>query len=90
MAKTTTPTSAATLAERWRASPSFVLALTLDGRPYVAKETEPYIQYWVSERERQLLNQFTQRGGSTLDAALTGYARCLEKPPTPLARIFHQ
>ena len=31
--------------ERLRASPSFVLAFTMDGRPYIAKETEPYIQF---------------------------------------------
>ena len=45
-----TPAAFARPTERLRASPSFVQALTLDGRPYVAKETEPYIQYWLSER----------------------------------------
>ena len=42
--------------------PSFVQAQTLDGRPYVAKDTEPYTQFWLSERERLLLALFARRG----------------------------
>jgi SAM-dependent methyltransferase len=48
---------------RLRASPNFALALTMDGRPYVAKEVEPYTQYWLSERERMLFALFARRGG---------------------------
>jgi ubiquinone/menaquinone biosynthesis C-methylase UbiE len=62
-------------AERLRASPSFVQALTMDGRPYVAKETEPYIQYWLTERYRILLTMFSGRGGATAGAAIDGYIR---------------
>lgn len=61
--------------ERLRASPNFALALTMDGRPYVAKDSEPYIQYWLSERERVLLGLFGARRGVTEDAAIEGYLR---------------
>src|SRR5471032_1836920 len=60
---------------RLRASPNFVLAFTLDGRPYVAKETEPYIQYWLTERYRILLSMFSRRGGATAAEAIDGYVR---------------
>jgi len=63
--------------DRLRASPSFVQALTLDGRPYVAKETEPYIQYWLSERERLLLSLFMKRGGVTASQAITQHTGTL-------------
>ncbi len=62
-------------AERLRAAPSFALTFSLDGRPYIAKETEPYIQYWLSERERILLSMFSRRGGATADEAIDGYCR---------------
>ena len=52
--------------ERLRASPNFVLALTMDGRPYVAQETEPYVQYWLNERYRVLLSLFSGRRGATV------------------------
>jgi 2-polyprenyl-3-methyl-5-hydroxy-6-metoxy-1,4-benzoquinol methylase len=55
---------------RLRLSPNFVQALTLDGRPYVAMETEPYLQYWLSERERSLLSMFAGRRGATVDEAV--------------------
>jgi 2-polyprenyl-3-methyl-5-hydroxy-6-metoxy-1,4-benzoquinol methylase len=60
---------------RLRAAPSFVQALSMDGRPYVAKETEPYTQYWLSERERVLLSLFSARYGSTVQAATAAYFR---------------
>ena len=62
-------------AERLRASPSFALTFTLDGRPYIAKETEPYIQYWLTERERILLAMFSSRRGATVAEAVEGYLR---------------
>jgi ubiquinone/menaquinone biosynthesis C-methylase UbiE len=62
-------------AERLRASPSFALAFTLDGRAYVAKETEPYIQYWLNDRYRILLAMFSRRGGATVAEAMEGYLR---------------
>ena len=58
---------------RLRAAPSFVQAHTLDGRPYVAKDTEPYIQFWLSERERLLLAMFSGRRGATARQAKQGY-----------------
>jgi SAM-dependent methyltransferase len=63
------------LAERLRASPNFSLTFSLDGRPYVAKDVEPYIQYWLSERYRILLSMFSTRRGATVDEAVGGYWR---------------
>lgn len=65
---------------RLRASPSFSLTFTLDGRPYVAKDTEPYIQYWLSERDRVLLSLFSSRRGATIGEALAGYLRLTRAP----------
>lgn len=64
-----------TPAGRLRASPNFVQALAFDGRPYVAKETEPYIQYWLTERYRILLSMFSGRRGATVEEAVAGYLR---------------
>ena len=61
--------------ERLRASPNFALAFSLDGRPYVAKETEPYIQYWLTDRYRILLSMFSSRRGATVAEAVEGYLR---------------
>jgi ubiquinone/menaquinone biosynthesis C-methylase UbiE len=58
-----------------RASPNFSIALTLDGRPYVAKDVEPYVQYWLSERERVLLSMFSGRRGATLQNAIEACIR---------------
>jgi 2-polyprenyl-3-methyl-5-hydroxy-6-metoxy-1,4-benzoquinol methylase len=57
-----------------RAAPGFVQALTMDGRPYLVQEVEPYAQFWLSERERLLLALFARRGGLP-EAAAT--AACL-------------
>jgi SAM-dependent methyltransferase len=56
--------------ERLKASPNFALAMTMDGRAYVAKEVEPYIQYWLSDHERLLFALFGKKGGLTIDAAI--------------------
>ncbi len=71
----TTRTTTALQTERLRASPSFALTFAMDGRPYVAKDVEPYIQYWLSERYRILLSMFSARRGATLDEAIEGYFR---------------
>jgi ubiquinone/menaquinone biosynthesis C-methylase UbiE len=71
----TSRTTRSSSAERLRASPSFALAFTLDGRPYVAKETEPYIQYWLTERYRILLSMFSGRSGASAAEAIDGYFR---------------
>jgi 2-polyprenyl-3-methyl-5-hydroxy-6-metoxy-1,4-benzoquinol methylase len=68
-----TPTDAHT--QRLRASPSFALTFAMDGRPYIAKDVEPYIQYWLSERYRILLSIFSARRGATADEAIEGYYR---------------
>jgi 2-polyprenyl-3-methyl-5-hydroxy-6-metoxy-1,4-benzoquinol methylase len=66
--------------ERLRASPSFALTFTLDGRAYIAKDSEPYIQYWLSERYRMLLSMFSSRGGATADDAIEDYLRLTRAP----------
>ena len=65
--------------ERLRVSPAFALAFSQDGRPYVAKEVEPYVQYWLSERYRILHSLFAVKGGATAADAIDGYFR-LGKP----------
>jgi 2-polyprenyl-3-methyl-5-hydroxy-6-metoxy-1,4-benzoquinol methylase len=62
-------------AERLRASPNFALTFTFDGRPYIARDSEPYIQYWLTERYRILLAMFSTRRGATLTEAMEGYFR---------------
>lgn len=58
-----------------RAAPGFVQALTMDGRPYVKQDVEPYTQFWLSERERLLLALFARRGGAREDDAAQAYLR---------------
>ena len=60
---------------RLRASPNFLQALTFDGKPFIAKDSEPYTQYWLSERYRVLLAMFSARGGATVAQAVDGYFR---------------
>ena len=72
--------------ERLRASPSFVLAFTMDGRPYIAKETEPYIQFWLSERYRALLSMFSGRHGATVGDALDSALRLSNRVQDPAER----
>ena len=60
---------------RLRASPTFSLNFSMDGRPYVAKDTEPYVQFWLSERERLLLGIFSSRRGETIASAIDNYWR---------------
>lgn len=76
----------ATSTERLRASPSFAQAFSLDGRPYVAKETEPYVQYWLTERYRVLLSMFGGRRGATEHEAVEGYLRLTRAPRTVTER----
>ncbi len=65
----------ATASPRLRASPNFLQALTFDGKPFIAKDSEPYTQYWLSERYRVLLAMFSTRGGATVAEAMEGYFR---------------
>ena len=58
-----------------RASPSFVLSLMHDGRAYVAKDAEPYNQFWLSERERILHALFCAPSGARVQAATEAYFR---------------
>ena len=82
-----TSTALATLpAARLRAAPSFVHAQALDGRPYVAKDSEPYTQFWLNERERVLLAQFAARRGARTDAAYAAYLRVTGKADTAAER----
>lgn len=74
------------LSERFRASPSFSLAFTMDGRPFVAKETEPYIQFWLSERYRILLSMFSGRRGAAIGEAIDGYLRLTGEEDTGALR----
>jgi 2-polyprenyl-3-methyl-5-hydroxy-6-metoxy-1,4-benzoquinol methylase len=61
--------------ERLRASPNFALGFAMDGRPYVAKEVEPYLQYWLTEQHRILLSLFSSRRGQAVGTAIDGYFR---------------
>ncbi len=61
--------------DRLRVSPNFNVAFALDGRAYVAKETEPYIQYWLTERDRLLHAIFAGRRGATAQQAVDAYFR---------------
>lgn len=81
-----TRTTRSGTARRLRASPSFALSFTLDGRAYVAKDSEPYIQYWLSERYRVLLSMFSGRRGATADEAIDGYLRLSRAPRNAAGR----
>ncbi|MDB5881345.1 MAG: hypothetical protein JWP43_1223 [Ramlibacter sp.] len=70
-AKTSTPGPG----ERLRVSPAFSLAFSQDGKPYVEKEVEPYVQYWLNERYRILHSLFAARGGATANEAIDLYFR---------------
>ncbi len=52
----------------------------MNGRAYVAKEVEPYSQFWLSARERLLFAMFARRGGmertAAIDAAMRVAAPC--------------
>lgn len=60
---------------RLHLSPTVVLARALDGRPFVARETEPYDQFWLSDREQRLLSLFGSRRGATVRQAIDGCLR---------------
>ena len=68
------------LEQRLRASAAFSLALMPDGRPYVAQETEPYLQYWLSDRERRLWAAFSGRHGATPAEVLAHSLAALSAP----------
>ncbi|MEJ8834902.1 class I SAM-dependent methyltransferase [Ramlibacter sp. AN1133] len=72
--------------ERLRASPNFVLALSQDGKPYVAQETEPYAQYWLSQRYRILLSLFSGPRGATGEQAVQAYFRLTAAEPQEAER----
>lgn len=72
--------------ERLRASPDFVLAFRQDGKPYVAQETEPYLQYWLSQRYRVLLSLFSGRRGASSAEALEAYFRLTASAPQEAER----
>lgn len=74
------------MTQRLQASPNFVQALSFDGRPYVAKDAEPYTQFWLSAREQVLLGLFARRGGTTLEAATADCLHALRTPDSPAAR----
>ncbi len=74
------------VAEHLRASPNFLLAYSFDGKPYVAKDSEPYIQYWLTERDRVLLALFGGRRGSTAADAIDAYYRMTQATQTPASR----
>ncbi|HEX5569951.1 MAG TPA: hypothetical protein VFX31_01100, partial [Ktedonobacterales bacterium] len=71
---------------RLRASPNFVLAFSQDGKPYVAQETEPYLQYWLTQRYRILLSLFSGQRGATGAEAVEGYFRLGATPPQEAER----
>lgn len=71
-------------APRLRASPNFVQMLTMDGRPYIAQDTEPYVQYWLTERYRLLLTLFSGRRGRRVDDAIAAWHRLHGSQPSEL------
>lgn len=79
-------TNPASPSGRLRASPNFALTFALDGRPYVAKDSEPYIQYWLTERYRVLLSLFSGRRGATGADAIDAYHRLTRTAETPASR----
>ncbi len=54
----------------------------MDGRPFVAKETEPYSQFWLSERDRILLSMFSARQGASVKDAIAAYLRLTGNAPS--------
>lgn len=68
--------------QKLRTSPNFVQARTFDGRAYIAKETEPYIQYWLTERDRVLFFLFSGRYGLGIPDAMEAYYRLTGKEDT--------
>ncbi len=68
-------TTSTRVLERLRASPNFAVAFTMDGRPFVAKDSEPYVKYWLSERFRILLALFSGRGGASAEDAVANATR---------------
>lgn len=69
-----------TMLTKLRASPNFSVQLALDGRCFVAQDSEPYIQYWLDERERLLLGLFSGKRGASISEAIDAYFRLTEKP----------
>ncbi len=70
-------------ATRLRANPAFVMASTFDGRSYVARDAEPYDQYWLDERERLLLAFFARRGGLAVAEAKAAWLRTRTAAASP-------
>lgn len=60
---------------RLKVSPTFALTFGLDGRPYVVQEVEPYAQYWLSDRERELHSLFAGPRGRSVKGAIDDYLR---------------
>ncbi len=52
----------------------------MDGRAYVAKDSEPYTHYWLTERERLLHGLFAGRHGATPSDAIDRYFRLTRTP----------
>ena len=71
---------------RMRASPGYALTFASDGRPYVAKDTEPYIQYWLTERDRIVLSLFSARHGATVEDVEQGYFRLMPQTQSDAER----
>lgn len=80
------PQPTSTRAPRLRVSPAFNLSFAMDGRPYVAKDTEPYVQYWLTDRDRLLHTMFAGRRGATVVQAIEGYCRLTRAVATTAER----
>jgi 2-polyprenyl-3-methyl-5-hydroxy-6-metoxy-1,4-benzoquinol methylase len=73
--------------ERLRTSPNFALALTMDGRAYLAKEVEPYIQYWLSDSERLIFTLFAKKGGRLVEDVIADCLKLNAKPNDARATV---
>jgi SAM-dependent methyltransferase len=65
--------------QRLRLSPFFSIAVDPSGRSYVAQDTEPYAQYWLTRRYCLLLSLFYGQRGRQPSEAIDAYLR-LERP----------
>lgn len=63
-----------------RVSSNFALAYATDGRPYVAKDSEPYPQFWLNEHDRVLHFIFGAGEGKTTSVAMAEFYRVTGLP----------
>lgn len=58
----------------------------MSGRPFIEKDTEPYTQYWLTERDRLLHGLFAAPRGVLVDDAVAAYFRLTRASRTSAER----